>query len=76
MPLILETGQDIVENNKFLELPSEWLITIADLVYELNYESASVFALADEFVQSGQTSFCCGLIGPTNRTAEHVTRCK
>jgi 5-methyltetrahydrofolate--homocysteine methyltransferase len=68
-----EAGADIVETNTF----SGTTIGMADyhledLVYELNYQSATIAReIADEFTAKNpdKPRFVAGSIGPTNRTA-------
>ena len=62
----LEAGADIIETNTFfLRLPLQWQITMEDLVYELNYESAKIARkVCDEFTAiTPKPRFVAGSIG-------------
>ena len=66
-------GADIVETNTFSSTTIAMAdYYMADLVYELNYESARIAKMvADEFTERepNKPRFVAGSIGPTNKTA-------
>ncbi|MBR9913918.1 MAG: 5-methyltetrahydrofolate--homocysteine methyltransferase [Algicola sp.] len=66
-------GADIVETNTFSGTTIAMAdYDMADLVYELNFESAKIAKqVADEFTKANpdQPRFVAGSIGPTNKTA-------
>ena len=69
----LDAGADIIETNTFsgTSIAMEDY-KMADLVYQLNYESAKIAReVADEFTAKNteRPRFVAGSIGPTNRTA-------
>ncbi|MEM7512928.1 MAG: homocysteine S-methyltransferase family protein, partial [Bacteroidota bacterium] len=69
----LNAGADIIETNSFSSTTismEDYLM--ADLVYELNYESAKIAKeVVNEFnlIDTERPRFVAGAIGPTNRTA-------
>jgi len=69
----LEAGADLVETNTFNATSiSQADYGTADLVREINYESAALARrVADEYTAKtpGQPRFVIGALGPTNRTA-------
>ena len=69
----LEAGADIIETNTFSATTIAMAdYHIADLVYELNYESAKIARkVCDEFtaITPEKPRFVAGSIGPTNKTA-------
>ncbi|WP_456436935.1 homocysteine S-methyltransferase family protein [Psychroserpens sp.] len=71
--LYFEAGADIVETNTFSGTTIAMAdYNMADLVYELNYESARIAKkIADKFTNANpeKPRFVAGSIGPTNKTA-------
>ena len=69
----LQAGADILETNTFSSTSISMAdYNMADIVYELNFESAKIAkALTKEFTlkDSSKPRFVAGSIGPTNKTA-------
>lgn len=69
----LEAGADIIETNTFSGTTIAMAdYKMADLVYELNFESAKIARkVCDEFTEKNpeKPRFVAGSIGPTNKTA-------
>ncbi len=67
----LETGADIIETNTFNSNAISMLdYDQADLVYELNYQSAKIAKQAtNKFKTNDKPRYVAGSIGPTNKTA-------